>query len=64
MFKDENGKIKKKKKRRKFKPDNIRKKIKAKFHKDLKNIINKKLKFANSKKQIRKNYLNYYHKIL
>ena len=50
MFKDENGKIKKKKKRRKFKPDNIRKKIKAKFHKDLKNIINKKLKFANSKK--------------
>ena len=50
MFKDENGKIKKKKKRRKFKPDNIRKKIKAKFHKDLKNAINKKLKEANSKK--------------
>ena len=50
MIKDENGKIKKKKKRRKFKPDNIRKKIKAKFHKDLKNTINKKLKEANSKK--------------
>ena len=48
MIKDENGKIKKKKKRRKFKPDNIRKKIKARFHKDLKNIINKKLKKAGS----------------
>ena len=31
MEKDEKGKIKAKKKRRKFKPDNIRKKIKARF---------------------------------
>ena len=48
MFKDEKGRIKKKKKRRKFKPDNIRKKIKARFHKDLRNIINTKLKKAGS----------------
>ena len=46
MEKDEKGKIKAKKKRRKFKPDNIRKKIKARFHKDLKNFINQKLKKA------------------
>ena len=46
MEKDEKGKIKAKKKRRKFKPDNIRKKIKARFHKDLKNSINQKLKKA------------------
>ena len=48
MFKDEKGRIKKKKKRRKFKPDNIRKKIKARFHKDLRNVINTKLKKAGS----------------
>ena len=46
----ENGKIKAKKKRRKFKPDNIRKKIKARFHKDLKNILNEKLKKVHSEK--------------
>lgn len=39
------GKIKKK---RKFKPDDIRKKIKSRFHKTLKNIINLKLKNAGS----------------
>ena len=49
--------IKKKKKKannikikRKFKPDNIRKKIKARFHKSLKNAINSKLIAAGSKK--------------
>lgn len=46
----ENGKIKAKKKRRKFKPDNIRKKIKARFHKDLKNVINDKIKKAGGNK--------------
>ena len=46
---DENGK-KKKKKPRKFKPDDIRKKIKAKFHKIFKNVINSKLKKAGAKK--------------
>ena len=50
MVIDENGKMKKKKKRRKFKPDNIKKKIKARFHKDLKMIINRKLKQAGSQK--------------
>lgn len=49
----------KKRKRRKFKPDNIRKKIKARFHKDLKNIINKKLK-----KLAHVNYLIFYLKTL
>ena len=47
---DENGKIKKQKKKRKFKPDDIRKKIKARFHKVIKNIVNSKLKKAGSKK--------------
>ena len=47
---DENGKKMKKKKKRKFKPDDIRKKIKAKFHKVIKNIINSKLKNAGSQK--------------
>ena len=42
------GKIKREKKRRKFKPDDIRKKIKAKFHKVLKNIINNNLIKAGS----------------
>ena len=46
---DESGK-KRKKKQRKFKPDDIRKKIKAKFHKVFKNVINSKLKKAGAKK--------------
>lgn len=48
MMKDKSGKLKKMKKRRKFKPDNIRKKIKARFHKDLRKIINYKLKKSGS----------------
>jgi len=44
-----NGKKKRVKKKRKFKPDDIRKKIKARFHKALKNIINENLKKAGSK---------------
>ena len=48
MMKDKSGKLKKIKKRRKFKPDNIRKKIKARFHKDLRRIINYKLKKSGS----------------
>ena len=48
MIKDEKGRLKQKKKRRKFKPDNIRKKIKAKFHRDLKDALNQKLKKAGS----------------
>ena len=44
------GKKKKMKKTRKFKPDNIRKKIKTRFHKIIKNIINKNLKKVGSKK--------------
>ena len=39
---------KKKKKKRKFKPDDIRKKIKARFHKALKTILNKCLLCAGS----------------
>ena len=35
--------------KRKYKPDNIRKKIKARFHKSIKNIINDNLKKAGSK---------------
>ena len=35
-------------KQRKFKPDDIRKKIKTRFHKSLKNIINENLKIAGS----------------
>lgn len=42
----ENGGIKKEKKKRKFKCDNIYKKIKSRFHKALKNIINQNLKNA------------------
>ena len=45
----ENGKKKRVKKKRKFKPDDIRKKIKARFHKTFKNIINENLKKAGSK---------------
>ena len=48
--KNEKGKIKKRKKKRKFKPDDVRKKIKSKFHKSIKNIININLKQAGSKK--------------
>ena len=48
-FISENGKKKRVKKKRKFKPDDIRKKIKARFHKALKNIINENLKKAGSK---------------
>ena len=48
--KNEKGKIKKIKKKRKFKPDDVRKKIKSKFHKSIKNIININLKQAGSKK--------------
>ena len=48
MTKDKNGRMKKLKKRRKYKPDNIRKKIKARFHKDLRKIINIKLKKSGS----------------
>ena len=50
MVIDENGKMKMKKKRRKLKPDNIRKKIKSRFHKDLKMVINKKLMKSGSLK--------------
>ena len=46
---NKNGK-KIKKKQRKKKPDLIRKKIKGRFHKDIKNIINKKLISAGSYK--------------
>jgi len=48
-FVTENGKRKRVKKKRKFKPDDIRKKIKARFHKTFKNIINENLKKAGSK---------------
>ena len=48
-FYSENGKRKRVKKKRKFKPDDIRKKIKARFHKTIKNIINENLKKAGSK---------------
>ena len=44
-----NGKKKRVKKKRKFKPDDIRKKIKARFHKTLKNLLNDNLKKAGSK---------------
>ena len=41
--------INKLKHKRKYKPDDIRKKIKARFHKSIKNIINENLKRAGSK---------------
>ena len=44
------GKLKKEKKQRKFKPDDLRKKIKIRFHKSLKNVINGHLKKGGSKK--------------
>ena len=43
------GKNKNDSSQRKFKPDDIRKKIKARFLKSLKNSINNKLQIANSK---------------
>ncbi len=49
-YTDEKGKKKRTKKKRKFKPDDIRKKIKARFHKVIKNLINTKLKKAGSQK--------------
>ena len=48
-FTNENGKKKRIKKKRKFKSDDIRKKIKCRFHKEIKNLINKNLKNAGSK---------------
>ena len=45
-----NGKRRRVKKKRKYKSDDIRKKIKSRFHKTLKNIINEKLKEAGSLK--------------
>ena len=48
-FIDENGRRKKIKKKRKYKPDDIRKKIKCRFLKTLKNIINNNLKKAGTK---------------
>ena len=45
-----NGKKRRMKKKRKYKSDDIRKKIKSRFHKTLKNIINEYLKKAGSKK--------------
>ena len=48
---DEKGKsLNKLKHKRKYKPDDIRKKIKARFHKSIKNIINENLRKAGSKK--------------
>jgi hypothetical protein len=49
-FINEYGKKRRILKRRKYKPDIIRKKIKSSFHKVLKNIINRNLKNAGSKK--------------
>ena len=50
---DENGKRRKVRKCRKYKPDDIRKKIKVKIHKTLKIIINNNLKKAGSQKFFR-----------
>ena len=47
---NENGKKRRIKRERKYKSDDIRKKIKVKFHKTIKNIINKNLKEVGSKK--------------
>ena len=48
--KAQKGKLKKEKKKRKYKADDLRKKIKTRFHKTLKNIININLKKVGSKK--------------
>ena len=45
-----NGKKRRIKKKRKFKSDDIRKKIKSRFHKTLKNVINENLKKAGATK--------------
>lgn len=45
-----NGKKRRQKKKRKYKSDDIRKKIKSRFHKTLKNIVNSMLKKGGSKK--------------
>ena len=45
-----NGKKRRVKRKRKFKSDDIRKKIKSRFHKTLKNIVNDMLKKGGSKK--------------
>jgi len=47
VSKDNNNRLKHK---RKYKPDDIRKKIKARFHKSIKNIVNENLRKAGSKK--------------
>ena len=49
-FLNEKGRKRREKKARKYKPDDIRKKIKVKFHKTLKLIINNNLKTAGSRK--------------
>jgi hypothetical protein len=49
-FINEFGKKRRIMKKRKYKPDNVKKKIKSRFHKILKNIINTNLKKAGSKK--------------
>ena len=49
-FINSNGKKRRIKKKRKYKSDDIRKKIKSRFHKTFKNIINSNLKKAGSKK--------------
>lgn len=48
--KEDNVIIKKDKKERRYKPDDVRKKVKARFHKVLKNVINIRLKKASSKR--------------
>ena len=55
-FINENGKRKKIKKNRKFKSDDIRKKIKSRFHKTLKNTLNKNLKEAGSESVLYRKY--------
>ena len=47
---NEQGRRRREKKGRKYKPDDIRKKIKVKFHKTLKLILNRNLKAAGSQK--------------
>jgi len=49
-FLNEKGRKRREKKARKYKPDDIRKKIKVKFHKTLKLIMNNNLKTAGSRK--------------
>ena len=49
-FLNEQGRRRREKKARKYKPDDIRKKIKVKFHKTLKLIMNNNLKTAGSRK--------------